>query len=84
MTMESRTITLETLARMAKVPVAALNRETELVADLGFDSTRALELVVTLEERLDVEVPDDAMLELNTVGDVLDCIGRLSRKPGRS
>jgi acyl carrier protein len=43
----------------------------ELVGDLGFDSARALELLVELEDRLNIEIGDDDAAGLNTVGDIL-------------
>ena len=45
--------------------------EMDLVADLGIDSPKALELLVEIEDRLGVEISDDEAESLDTVADVL-------------
>ena len=74
MSIDRRNTTLEVIAEMANVPVDSLRSETELVGDLGFDSSRALELVILLEDKLEITVPDHVLQQLNTVGDVLTCV----------
>lgn len=46
--------------------------EQDLVADLGIDSVKALELLVKLEEAWGVEISDEDAARMTTVGDVLD------------
>ena len=48
----------------------------ELVANLGLDSAKALELLVELEDQLGVVIDDDDAARLNTVGDVLAYLER--------
>lgn len=68
----SRTeLVLDIIARISGKDRSILEPELELVADLGLDSAKALELLVTLEDRLDIEIDDDTAAELNTVGDIL-------------
>jgi acyl carrier protein len=62
---------LEVIARISGRERSRLAPELELVADLGFDSAKALELLVTLEERLGIEIDDEDAARLNTVGDIL-------------
>jgi acyl carrier protein len=62
---------LDVIARISGTDRSRLNPELELVANLGFDSAKALELLVTLEERLGIEIEDDDAARLNTVGDIL-------------
>ena len=48
--------------------------------DLGIDSFGAVEMVFDLEEKFDVEIPynsNDARLDLETVGDVVNAIKNL-------
>jgi acyl carrier protein len=42
--------------------------------DLGADSLDLVELVMTLEDEFNIQIEDDAMDSLKTVGDVLDYI----------
>lgn len=72
--MDRKKIVLEVIAEVAKVEPAELKPETELVADLGIDSPRALQLLVELEDRLEIEIADDEVERLETVGDVLETI----------
>lgn len=62
---------LEVISKLAGVPQDQLKPETELVADLGIDSPKALQLLVELEEALDIEISDEEAARMETVGDVL-------------
>jgi acyl carrier protein len=75
--MDQRSTALAVIARVAKVDVATITPELELVADLELDSARALELLVELEDALDAEISEEAAERLNTVGDVLSYIETL-------
>lgn len=41
-----------------------------IVEDLGADSLDIVDLIMSLEEEFDVEIPDDQIENLKTVGDV--------------
>lgn len=74
---------LSVIAKVSKVEVAALRPDMDLVADLGFDSAKALELLVDLEEALGIEVSDEQAARLNTVGDILAIVDHLQPPPPR-
>ncbi len=63
---------LDVVSALAKVPKDSLKPETELVADLGIDSPKALQLLVELEEALDIEISDEEAAKLESVGDILE------------
>ena len=42
--------------------------------DLGADSLAIVELVLALEERFDVKIPDDEVDKIKTVGDAINYI----------
>jgi len=69
---------LEILARIAKRDAGDLSPEQDLVADLAIDSPKALELLCDIEEECGIEVPDDAVNRLDTVGDVLEMVHSLA------
>ena len=48
--------------------------ETSFVNDLGADSLDQVELVMELEEEFDVNIPDDAAENIQTVGHAIDFI----------
>lgn len=62
---------LDILARIAQLPVNELVPEQDLVADLGIDSPKALALLCDIEDECGIEIPDDAVGRMNTVGDLL-------------
>lgn len=67
----SRDTALDLLARVSGRARNEILPEMDLVADLGVDSPRALELLLELEEALAVEISDQEASEMDTVADVL-------------
>ncbi len=49
-------------------------REAEFVADLNADSLDMVELVMSLEEEFGVEISDEDVESIRTVGDAVDYI----------
>jgi acyl carrier protein len=47
-----------------------VTKDASILDDLGADSLDVVELVMTLEEIFDIEVPDDAVEEMRTIGDI--------------
>ena len=62
---------LEVISRLSETPKSELKPETELVADLGIDSPKALQLLVELEDTIGVEISDGDAARMETVGDIL-------------
>ena len=58
----------------------ALDEQQELYADLGMDSLRFVRLLLELESKLGVNLHDEELLtiELVTVADLIDLVGRIS------
>ena len=48
--------------------------ESNFVEDLGADSLDVVELVMALEEKFEIEIPDEAAEKIATVKDVVDYI----------
>lgn len=67
-------IAISVISKITGIPPESISPELELVADLDMDSAKALELLVELEDRFDVEIDDENAAKLNTVGDVLATI----------
>ena len=51
--------------------------ETNIQEDLGADSIAVMELIVEIEGEFDVEVPEEALMEIKTVGDMVAKIDAL-------
>lgn len=45
--------------------------EASITDDLGADSLDVVDLVMSLEEEFDVEIPDDAVENIKVVGDIV-------------
>jgi acyl carrier protein len=49
-------------------------RTEDRLEDLGIDSLDRVELAIELEERLDIEIDDDAIEQVTTVGDLIKAL----------
>jgi acyl carrier protein len=56
---------------------------SRLVADLGVDSLGVMEIVAELEDRFKLTIPDDALREVDTIGDVARAVEARLDKDGR-
>jgi acyl carrier protein len=52
----------------------AVTEEARFFADLDADSLDLVELVMALEEKFDVSIPEDDLDGINTVGNALDLL----------
>lgn len=55
-----------------------VTEDSEVIDDLGADSLDIVDLVMTLEEEFDTEIPDEDIENLRTVGDIVKYIGERS------
>jgi acyl carrier protein len=70
-----RKAVLDAIGAMARYEVSPLAEEADLVADLGFDSLRLIELSVVIQQRTGLPpLPLDSSLTITTVKDVLDLV----------
>jgi acyl carrier protein len=51
--------------------------DSDLIADLGFDSLQVMETIATLEDRFDISVPSDQVPANRTVAQVIASVGAL-------
>ncbi len=66
------------LSEMFGMSVDTLDNDTKLVEDLDLDSLDALDLVVRLQDKLGARIPDDRLMELRTIGDVVRVVTELT------
>lgn len=59
------------VAEQLNVGVDQVTMEAEFVKDLGADSLDVVELVMALEEKFGIEIPDEQAEKIVTVGDVV-------------
>lgn len=58
------------VASQLGVDAAEVTEDASILEDLGADSLDVVELVMALEETFDIEVPDEDVESMRTVGDV--------------
>ena len=58
------------VAEQLGVDVGEVTPDARILDDLGADSLDVVEMVMSLEEAFDIEVPDQDVEELRTVADV--------------
>ena len=60
-----------------------VTEKTHLVADLGFDSLGLMEVIAALEDKFEITIADEALREVNTIGDVAQALENKLRGEGR-
>ena len=63
-------------ASESSLDASEIEAETNLRDDLGLDSLQAVTVVMALEQEFEVEVDDEEIDGLQTVGDILELLAR--------
>ncbi len=63
---------IDILADFTTLEKDKITKDSELVTDLGLNSLDIINVVVEFEDRFDIEIPDQIIKELVTVGDVAE------------
>ena len=62
------------LAEQLDVELETIKMETALVDDLGADSLDVVDLLMTIEDDFEVEIPDEEVENIKTVGALVEYI----------
>ena len=73
--------TIEILKRLSRRPIDP-SPESELMADLGFDSLQVLELVGEMEDHFNIAVPLNSLVHIRTVAQIAAEAQRLVTEQG--
>ena len=65
------------LAKQLRVDEAKITMESKIKDDLGADSLDTLQLLMTLEDKYGITIPDDELMKFVTVGDVVSYLEKL-------
>jgi acyl carrier protein len=65
---------IEVVVEQLNADADAVKAESKFVEDLGADSLDVVELVMALEEKFDIEIPDADAESIATVGDAVKYI----------
>lgn len=69
--MEYQTI-VRIIAEQFNMSESEITSDTSLIDDLGADSLELVDLVMTLEEEFDFEIPEEDFDKIKTVGDAVE------------
>ena len=65
---------MEILAEQLDVDADSITKDSMLIEDLGADSLDAIDIVMSVEDEFKIEVPDEIIEKIETVGDMLNYI----------
>ncbi|GAA7074434.1 acyl carrier protein [Helicobacter pylori] len=68
------------IAEQLNVDATQVTLEAEFVKDLGADSLDVVELIMALEEKFGIEIPDEQAEKIVNVGDVVKYIEDNAKK----
>jgi len=68
---------IDVLKNVSRRPIEP-TLESDLVADLGFDSLQILEVIAELEDRFDISIPLNGVPATRTVAQVVAQVARLA------
>ncbi len=69
-----RKVVLPVVSRASGIAIEKLQDEDELIRDLDMDSLGILEIAVDLESHYAVEIEDEDLDEIETIGDIIHYI----------
>jgi acyl carrier protein len=69
--------TVEKAIREALAVVRPEGAQPDPMAELGLDSTQAMELIMEIEERLDISIPVETLADARTLDQLCSGIARL-------
>ena len=68
------------LANQLNIDVKKIEENSRLVEDLGADSLDMIEMLMTLEEKFGITIPDEKTSELKTVADIASYIDNAKKQ----
>ena len=62
------------IASQLSIDEEEIKMESSFINDLGADSLDIVELIMALEEEYDIEIPDEDVEKIVTVGDIVEYV----------
>ena len=67
------------LAKQLNLSPDKITPESDVVKDLGADSLDVVELLISLEDDYGISIPEDDIVNVKTVGDIVKMLGGLDK-----
>lgn len=64
------------IAKQLDLDVSEITMDSKLIDDLHADSLDIVELIMDLEQEFDVEIPDELLPKVQTVGDIVNYLSK--------
>ena len=62
------------IAEQLSVEADEVTMDSNIQDDLGADSLDVVDLITTIEDEFDISIPDEAVEEIKTVGDIVNYV----------
>ena len=62
------------IASQLNIKEEKLSNDSKIIEELGADSLDVVEMFMTLEEEFEITIPDEKVIELKTIGDVINFV----------
>lgn len=62
--------------QLALSTVEHLELDSNLIEELDADSLNALEIIMAIEDEFDIEIPDEEVANLKSIGDLIEYINK--------
>lgn len=59
------------ISNYSDIDVSSITENTVILRDLGFNSIAVIEMISDVESEFDIEIPDEELSEIKTVGDLI-------------
>lgn len=70
----------EIIAQILEVEPEKITPEAKFVEDLGMDSMMALEIVAAIEKKFKITIPEEELMKLASLGDIISVTSRYLNK----
>lgn len=68
----------ELASKEFKMPIDKIRLESSLILELGVDSLSMMELIMAIEERLSIKIPDTINNKIDTLQDIINFVAKLT------
>lgn len=62
------------LAKYTDYPIESMKKDTSLITDITLNSLDYVKAIMDIEDELDIEVPEDAIRDITTIGELVKYI----------
>lgn len=67
---------IEIVSQQLDIDAATITADTNLIEDLGVDSLDIVEMFMEVQDEFDIEIPDEDVDSIKTIGDMADYIAK--------